>query len=38
MKAQGPNIEKTTANGQGHAPLLHQPGLFERVKAFLDDY
>lgn len=38
MKAQEPNIEITTARGQGHAPLLHQPGLFERVKAFLDDY
>jgi len=38
MKAEEPNIEITTARGQGHAPLLHQPGLFERVKAFLDDY
>lgn len=36
MKAQGPNVETTIAKGQGHAPLLHHPDLFERVKGFLD--
>lgn len=36
MVAQRPNVEAVVAEGQGHAPLLHHPGLFPRVKAFLD--
>lgn len=36
MKTRGPNVEVVTAKGQGHAPLLHQAGVFSRVRAFLD--
>ncbi|WP_313195842.1 alpha/beta hydrolase [Shinella zoogloeoides] len=36
MKAHGPHAEALTAEGQGHAPLLHHDGLFARIKDFLD--
>ncbi len=36
MAAQDPNVETVTAQGQGHAPLLHHPALFARVRPFLD--
>ena len=36
MAAHGSNVETTTAKGQGHAPLLHHPEPFSRIKAFLD--
>lgn len=35
MQAHGPNVETTTAKGQGHAPLLHLADPFSRIKAFL---
>ena len=36
MAAHGANVETTTAKGQGHAPLLHHPDPFSRIKTFLD--
>lgn len=36
MEAHGPHVEALTAEGQGHAPLLHHDGLFARIKGFLD--
>lgn len=36
MKNHGSNVEAVTAEGQGHAPLLHHAGLFPQVRAFLD--
>lgn len=36
MAAHGPNVETLTAQGQGHAPLLHRADLFPRIRAFLD--
>jgi pimeloyl-ACP methyl ester carboxylesterase len=36
MAAQRPTVQAVVAEGQGHAPLLHHPGLFPKVKAFLD--
>lgn len=36
MAACGPSVETVTAEGQGHAPLLHHPALLPQVKAFLD--
>ncbi|WP_411035035.1 alpha/beta fold hydrolase [Shinella sp. BYT-45] len=36
MAAHGPNVKTVTAEGQGHAPLLHLSGLFAQVKAFVD--
>ncbi|MBN9053569.1 MAG: alpha/beta hydrolase [Shinella sp. 65-6] len=36
MKMRAPGIETATAEGQGHAPLLHHASVFPQVKAFLD--
>lgn len=36
MKAHGPHVEALTAEGHGHAPLLHHDSLLPPVKAFLD--
>ncbi|MGB3874726.1 MAG: alpha/beta hydrolase [Shinella zoogloeoides] len=36
MKAEAPNLETATAEGQGHAPLLHHRSLFPRMQAFLN--
>lgn len=36
MAIQGPTVETITASGQGHAPLLHHPAVFSRIKQFLD--
>lgn len=36
MQAIGPKVETVVAKDQGHAPLLHHPVLFPRIKAFLD--
>lgn len=36
MAVHGPTVETMIAEGQGHAPLLHHPTLFPRIKAFLD--
>lgn len=38
MAAGGPMVETVTAEGQGHAPLLHLQDLFPRIKAFLDRF
>lgn len=35
MAAHAPNVETVTAEGQGHAPLLHHPAVSSRVRTFL---
>lgn len=35
MAAEHPRLESITVRGQGHAPLLRQPALLQRISAFI---
>jgi len=37
MAAQSERVSTMTAPGQGHAPLLHHPGIYPSLRAFLAD-